>query len=231
LHFAKEDVDSRFSKLKPKMVAHFGPSIPIPSPREEYILDKNGSIGTRLKNSNKIFVVHGHNEAIKNEVATFLQTRDLDPVILHLQPSLGKTIIEKVEHYSDVGYAVILLTQDDIGCTLGSPEVISIEEKGGFLSKKEKIIHAGRAWGKQMTRARQNVIFEFGYFTGKLGRSKVAALCENDVERPSDIDGLVYISLDSQEKWKEALKKEIEAAGIVTGQKTLNWCSLSYKFI
>jgi hypothetical protein len=205
-----------------KTVALYGPAIPLPSPSEEYIVDEIGSIGVRQKNSNKIFIVHGHNDEIKDHVAKFLRSLYLDPIILHLQASLGKTIIEKVEHYSDVGYAVILLTEDDLGCTLGPPEVIPMKDTGGLFSKKESGVRIGRGWGKQRARARQNVIFEFGYFIGKLGRCKVAALCQEGIERPSDIDGLVYISLDRGENWKAALKKEIEAAGIKTGQNTLD---------
>jgi predicted nucleotide-binding protein len=204
-----------------RRMAIFSPAIPIPSPTEEYVIDKKGNIGTREKNSNKIFVVHGHNDLVKDAVAAFLRTLDLDPIILHQQPSMGKTIIEKIEHYSEVGFAVILLTQDDLGCTLGPPEIFVTEEKSSFLSKKEKSMHAGKGWGQQRTRARQNVIFEFGLFVGKLGRHKVAALCEEGLERPSDIDGVVYISLDRGGQWKESLIKEIKAADITIGKKSL----------
>jgi hypothetical protein len=214
-------IEDKTSNNELKRVAVYGPAIPLPSPREEYVIDKKGDIGVRLKNSNKVFVVHGHNDTIKDAVATYLESLNLEPIILHLQPSLGKTIIEKVEHYSDVGFAVILLTKDDLGCILGPLEFIPTQEPVGIFSKKT-VIHAGRPWGKQNPRARQNVIFEFGYFIGRLGRNRVAALCEEGIERPSDIDGLVYISLDNEGLWESALKKEIEAAGIKTGLKKLD---------
>lgn len=63
-------------------------------------------------------------------------------------------------------------------------------------------------------RGRQNVIFELGFFFGKLGRKRVAVLLESNVEKPSDIDGLVYISLDKAGAWKYSLAKELEAASI-----------------
>jgi hypothetical protein len=214
-------IEDKTTNNEIKRVAIYGPAIPIPSPKEEYVIDRKGDIRVRLKNSNKVFVVHGHNDTIKDAVAAYLQSLDLEPIILHLQPSLGKTIIEKVEHYSNVGFAVILLTQDDLGRTLGPLQFIPTQEAGGLFSKKT-VIHAGKPSGKQNPRARQNVIFEFGYFIGLLGRNRVAALCEEGIERPSDIDGLVYISLDNEGLWESALKKEIEAAGIKTGLKKLD---------
>ena len=165
-------------------------------------------------NNRKIFIVHGHNDQWKTDVENFLTELKLEPIILHKQANRGKTIIEKVEHYSDVGFAIILLTQDDIGCSLGGPEIFAAEEKGSVFTKKEQIIHAGRAWGKQKYRARQNVIFEFGFFISKLGRERVAALCEGDIEQPSDTNGLLYTLLDEQGEWKKKIAQEINATGI-----------------
>ena len=88
--------------------------------------------------SNKIFIVHGRNENIKNEVELVVMKLGLDPIILHQQPNHGKTIIEKFEKYSDVGFAIIILTADD---------------KGGYKTDDNLNF-----------RARQNVILEMGYF-------------------------------------------------------------------
>jgi predicted nucleotide-binding protein len=137
-----------------------------------------------------VFVVHGRDDAAKEAVARFLERLDLKPIILHEQPSQSRTIIEKFEAYSgEVGFAVILLTADDVGALATEP------------NKTEK-------------RARQNVVFEFGYFVGKLGRSNVAALSAADLARPSDIDGIVYISYDASGGWRLQLGREIKAAGI-----------------
>ena len=64
-------------------------------------------------------------------------------------------------------------------------------------------------------RARQNVIFEFGFFIARLGRQRVAALCKGDIELPSDYHGVVYIPLDENGAWKIALAKEMKTAGLV----------------
>ena len=116
------------------------------------------------------------------------QITGTEPVILDEQPDNGRTIIEKFEgHASEVGFAVVLLTGDDAGGLKG---------------------HAPQP------RARQNVVFELGYFFGKLGRSRVAVLLEPEVELPSDVDGLLYIKVDAGGGWKLALGKTLGGADI-----------------
>ena len=146
-------------------------------------VDESPSIG------NDIFIVHGKDDAAKESVSRFIEQLDLHPIILHEQPSAGRTIIEKFEDYSNVGFAVVLLTPDDIG----APHDKTEESK---------------------PRARQNVIFELGYFIGKLGRNKVCALYKEDVEIPSDFHGVVSIEMDTRDGWKLSLAKEIKQAGI-----------------
>lgn len=139
------------------------------------------------KETDKIFIVHGHNSEAKVSVARTLEKLGLEPIILHEQPNGGKTIIEKFEKYSDVGFAIVLLTNDDIG-----------------RAKSEST---------ENNRARQNVILEMGYFIGKLGRDKVCPLYIKGVELPSDLYGLLYTEIDESETWKFKLAKEIKAAG------------------
>ncbi len=119
--------------------------------------------------NDKIFIVHGHNEILREQSLSLLSTLELESIILHDQPNKGQTLIEKFESNSDVGYALILLTSDDIGC------------------KKDE------DYDKLSYRARQNVILELGFFLGKLGRDKVCVIYEEGVEIPSDYDGVVYI--------------------------------------
>ncbi|CAG1022600.1 hypothetical protein MTYM_01851 [Methylococcales bacterium] len=138
--------------------------------------------------SNKVFIVHGHNQGVKEAVARFLEKLQLDPVILHEKPNMGRTIIEKFSDYSDVQFAVVLLTGDDIGKTKDSSD-------------------------EAMLRARQNVVFELGYFIGKLGRSRVCALYEEGVEIPSDYQGIIFVPIDSHERWKYDIVRELLAAG------------------
>ena len=137
-------------------------------------------------NNRKVFVVHGHDEAAKHEAARFIEQLELDPVILAEQPSKGRTIIEKFDEHADVGYAIALLTADDIGSRQGEDRV--------------------------RPRARQNVIFELGYFIGRLGRERVCALTKGEPEIPSDYSGVVYISMDASD-WKMELIRELKAAG------------------
>lgn len=135
----------------------------------------------------KVFVVHGHDDSAKHELARFLERIKLEAVILHEQANQGRTIIEKfIEHADEVAFAVVLFTPDDLG--------------GAQLSSA------------QTARARQNVVFELGYFVAKLGRGKVCLLRKGDVEIPSDLYGVVYTNLDENEGWKISLLKELKAA-------------------
>lgn len=138
--------------------------------------------------SNKVFVVHGHNHGIKESVARFLEKLDLNPIILHEKPNAGRTLIEKFSDYSDVQFAVVLLTADDLGKPRDSDEEAQL-------------------------RARQNVILELGYFLGKLGRARVCALYEGGVELPSDYQGVLFLPLDAGDRWKFDLVRELRAAG------------------
>lgn len=136
-----------------------------------------------------IFIVHGHDEETKEKVSRFIEKLGFEALILHEQPNKGRTIIEKFEDYSDVPYAIILLTPDD---------------EGYPKNKKEQV----------KSRARQNVIFELGFFIGKLGRENVCALYQEGVEIPSDYKGVLYIPLDKEDGWQLKLAKEMKAAGL-----------------
>lgn len=138
--------------------------------------------------SNKVFIVHGHNNEIKVNVARTIEKLGLEAIILHEQANSGKTIIEKFEEYSEVAFAIVLLTDDDLG-----------------KSKKDDNLN---------NRARQNVILELGYFIGKLSRNKVCPLYTSGVELPSDLLGLLYIELDAEDSWKFKLAKELKASGL-----------------
>lgn len=134
----------------------------------------------------KVFIVHGHEEGPRESVARFLEKLGLQPIILHEQASRNMTIPEKLDTYGAVGFAIVLLTPDDLGCA-----------KTDTTNKP---------------RARQNVILELGYFIGRLGRDKVCALLKEGIEIPSDYVGTVYINWDNANAWKFALAKELKAA-------------------
>ncbi|MFM8279179.1 MAG: TIR domain-containing protein [Candidatus Limnocylindrus sp.] len=135
-----------------------------------------------------VFIVHGRDEASKQSVARTLESLGLRPVILHEQANVGRTLIEKLEHHAaGSGFAVVILTPDDVG-SLATDKATR-------------------------PRARQNVILELGYFYGLLGRGRVVALLDPSVERPSDIEGIVWVGLDERGAWRLDLARELRAAG------------------
>lgn len=150
--------------------------------------------------STRVFIVHGQDDARKFELASLLQNiTGEQPVILHQQPNGGKVLIEKLEeHGGGAGFAVVLLTADDFG-------------RAKELDPSD-----------DQARARQNVVFEMGFFFGLIGRERVAVLYEPSVELPSDINGLVYTELDAAGGWKPKLASELDRAGI-----PVNWSNLA----
>lgn len=137
--------------------------------------------------SKKVFIVHGHDEAVKERTARFLEKIGFEAMILSELPSMGKTIIEKIEHYAqDTNFAIVLYTPDDKGETAANVDASDLQY-----------------------RARQNVIFEHGYLIGLLKRKNVTAINVGKMELPSDIHGMVYIGDD----WKSKIVQEMRAAG------------------
>ena len=150
-------------------------------------MKKTASINVvKPTNNTKVFVVYGHDENSELKVSQFISQLKLEPVILSEKANGGKTIIEKLEENSDVGFAVVLYTPDDV--------VMNVDSK-------------------QYKQPRPNVIFEYGYFIGKLGRDKVALLIKEDIKEHSDIVGTGYIKIDEHEGWKLKVAKELKNAG------------------
>lgn len=136
-----------------------------------------------------VFVVHGRDTGAKDTVVRFLQNLKLAPVVLQELPDQGRTIIEKFEDYANTaGFAIVLFTPDDEGSL--------VEGINGL-----------------QPRARQNVIFELGYFIGKLGRNRACALVKGEVEMLSDYAGVLYIPFDNDDGWQFRLIKELQSAG------------------
>jgi predicted nucleotide-binding protein len=150
-------------------------------------LEATGLTAYLEPDNRKVFLVHGRAEEPKQAVAAFLRQIGVEVIILHEKPNQGLTIIEKFEKHSGVGFAVVLLTPDDIGGPAASPQKMSL-------------------------RARQNVILELGYFLAKLGRNRVCCLYVEGVELPSDYDGVLYVPYG--EDWRAQLAKELIAAEI-----------------
>ena len=136
-----------------------------------------------------VFIVHGRDQSAKDGLARFVATLGLEPIILHEQASGSKTIIEKLEAFANVVFAIVLLTPDDVGGLQDTP-------------------------ADQRPRARQNVILELGFFVGRLGRGRVCALFKEGLELPSDYDGVVYIDFDAHGAWRPKLAQELVHAGL-----------------
>lgn len=155
--------------------------------------DTSNAIDTTM--NAKVFVVHGHDELLKNQLEIFLRELGLEPIVLHRKADEGLTVIEKFEKHSDVGYAFILLTPDDIAYSK------SEEAKPDAERMKEQ-------------RARQNVIFEFGYFVAKLGRNRVCCLYKEGVTLPTDVSGIIYKKiLNAVEEVAFSILKDLKAVG------------------
>jgi predicted nucleotide-binding protein len=152
---------------------------------------ETAAIAAERGTGRKIFLVHGHDHQALHEAARFLERLKQEVIVLREQPNEGRTVIEKFEDYADVGFAVILLTPDDLGNS-----------------------KAAAAKGTLNARARQNVVFELGYFIGRLGRNRVCALYVEGIEIPSDYSGVLYTKLDASGGWRLELAKELKAAGL-----------------
>ena len=154
--------------------------------------DRPSSFPGDRSSGKEVLIVHGHDEGARESVSRFIERLGLNPIVLHELPDKGMTIIEELEDHSNVSYAIVLLTPDDVGVSADRAD------------RKEE-------W---KGRARQNVVFELGMLVGKLGRSRVCVLRKGGVEIPSDYHGVIYEDMDSGGGWRLELAKEIRAAGI-----------------
>lgn len=146
---------------------------------EEIYENSNEKLNNIVENK-KVFIIHGHDDVLKNEVKSFIYSIKLQPIILSEENNYGDTIIEKFERQSNEAmFAIALFTDDD-----------------QFNEEK---------------RARQNVIFEYGYFIGKLGRRKTFYLKKGDITIPSDIQGIAHSSYD--EDWRRELFGTLRTSG------------------
>ena len=165
---------------------------------EEYWEDEEQEAASEISQVNapidtkKVFIVHGHNHGTRDMAARFIEQLELEPIILQERSNQGLTVIEKFEKHTQVGFAVVLFTPDDIGSAKGNVD-------------------------NPQYRARQNVIFELGYLISHLGRSRVAVLYkgdEGDIEIPSDYSGVIYTKIDDAGGWKLEIIREMKSAGI-----------------
>jgi len=182
---------------------------------------------TKQSLSKNIFIVHGRDHEPMKDLKSMLYDFGLDPIVLHEEASGGLTLAEKLEKYSDsVRYAFVILTPDDAGSQrtevedlksrLESPPFVAIFTESHGVGQEAKISRdfIKKEFERLKPRARQNAIFEMGYFWGLLKRRRVCCLLKEDVEKPSDIEGIVYIPFkNSVNEVQVKIMKELKEAG------------------
>lgn len=155
----------------------------------EKALSESNNVAQYKTGGKKIFIVHGHDHNAKNALENILFRWELKPYAIQDEDSKGRTIIEFLEsEIKNHSLGIVLLTADDLGYAVNAGE-----------ESKQR-------------RARQNVILELGMLIGALGRDKCIIVRQTDVESPSDIDGLIYLSFDRDvNEIKDKLKQKLES--------------------
>jgi predicted nucleotide-binding protein len=140
----------------------------------------------------KVFVVYGHDSTSRTQLEAMLRRWGLEPLILDQLPTEGQTVIEKLEGAIAQATFGVVPTPDDEGHRANRPD-------------------------EKAYRARQNVVLELGMLLAKLGRQNVAVLLktQENMERPSDIQGLIYVPFkdDIEKEAGLSLAKTMAARG------------------
>ena len=180
---------------------------------------KKSATSTQETLSKNVFIVHGRDHKPLKELKDMLTEFGLNPIVLHEKASGSRTIVEKLEKYSDVGYAFVILTPDDTGCSHFEFRKSEGEYLVSFIKRIDEEVTFSAAKLADFLevlkkRARQNVVLEFGYFIGLLGRDRVCCLYKGDLELPSDMHGIVYIPFkESVNEIRNKIIKELKEAG------------------
>jgi len=142
----------------------------------------------------RVFIVYGHDVQAREQLELLLRRLRLEPIVLQNIPSAGDTIIEKLEAFTDADFACVLLTPDDEGRKCPADPASACELQ---------------------PRARQNVVLELGMVLARLGRRRVAILLKgHDIEKPSDISGLIYHAFSHHvDEIKNLLAANLQEAG------------------
>ena len=193
-----EDVIAEYKKEIRRLINHMKGDIEkielIPCMYKE---SENQLLDNKMLTSKKVFIVHGHDEGVRNKVELFVRQIGYEPVILCKRADMGNTIIEKIEREAkDVCFAIVIYTYCDDGKAKGDSEL--------------------------KPRARQNVVFERGFMCSHLGRSRVCALLENGVEQPGDLQGVIYKNIDNGGLWRFAIASEMQAVGLQVDKNTIS---------
>jgi predicted nucleotide-binding protein len=142
----------------------------------------------------QVLILHGQDEETRKIVQKYVEGLGLTAEVLNDQASRGTTFNERFQSdIARIDFVVALLTPDDLVGSRSDPQ-------------------------NTKSRAGQNVIYQLGFFHGKLGRNRVCAVVKSDaqteMELPSHFLGVVYIFLDAASAWKTQLAREMKAAGL-----------------
>jgi predicted nucleotide-binding protein len=137
-------------------------------------------VGAMTITPKQVFIVHGHDDTAREQLELVLHKLGLDPYVLANTGGHGLTIIEalesKIGKNSATSFGIVLMTPDDMGYALSKGQ------------------------DSTQPRARQNVVLEMGMLISSIGRKNMAILVKGHLEKPSDADGILYISFNNHVK-------------------------------
>lgn len=152
-----------------------------------------------------VFLVHGHDLGFRDEVERFLADLGLYSVVLSKAEREERSLLDRFESLAaQAGFAVVLISPDDYGTAVRQ----FAAPRGGQNALRY--------------RARQNVVLELGFFYGRLGWERVLVIEKAppedwpDLERPSDLAGVVFVRSGGDRDWRSELRSKLARAGMLT---------------
>jgi predicted nucleotide-binding protein len=147
----------------------------------------------------RIIVVSGTDEVMKQTITGALRKLGLAAIVINEEPGQGKKIVDRFADYTDVGFAIVLLSPD-----------VYVYPKGEEATKRERI-------------PKQEVTLMFGFLLGKLGKDKVFAFYREspNFAFPMEFEGVKFTALDNRDSWKLALIRELTNCGYTVDAERL----------
>lgn len=158
--------------------------------------------GAETEAPHSVFVVYGHDGTTLEQVDAYLRSLGIETVVLSRRPGPAQSLFQKfLKSSKEARFAVVILTADDFGASRLQYEADGVADKA------------------LQFRARQNVILELGFFYGFLGWENVFVVYRKpnkvfpNFERPSDLDGVIFDTIDDTGQWRETLQTKLAKAG------------------
>jgi predicted nucleotide-binding protein len=144
---------------------------------------------SRIPASKNVFIIHGKDELNARRLADYLrEDESVIPIVMMARPGMSRPLTDKFEdEASKCVLAFALFTADDL---------VSSD-------------------GDEYQQARPNVIYETGWFIGRLGKTRVVLLLQSDAEMHTDLQGVsrIHFQHDVREKFQD-IHRELKAAGV-----------------